>query len=147
MRIALAPLALLAMGAPAAALAEEPVQKASETVSADAQQAAKIAAIQRHVDAYRSGDLDAFVATFAPDAVVRADGFVAMGREQIRALYELNFIPGAPQLKVHESGVKGENVFLSLGYVFEGGREMCCSYSEYEITNDGKVAFLETSSG
>ncbi|EAQ29560.1 lysyl-tRNA synthetase [Erythrobacter sp. NAP1] len=147
MRKALAPLALFAAIAPAIALAQEPVQKASETASAEAQQAAKIAAIQRHVDAYRSGDLDAFVATFAPDAIVRADGFVAMGRDQIRALYELNFIPGAPQLKVLDSGVNGENIYLSVSYVFEGGQEMCCSYSEYEVRADGKIAFLQSGSG
>lgn len=136
---------VLALCVPSAVLAEEQAKPAS----ADAELAAakaKMNAIQRHVDAYRTGDLDRFVATFTHDAVVRADGYVAMGREQIRAMYALNFAPGAPSLKVYDSGLAGENVFLSAGYVLDSGEEMCCSYSEYEV-RDGKVSFLVTSSG
>jgi|GEM_PF-2965820 len=104
---------------------------------------ANIAAVQTHIDAYRSGDLDQFVATFTKDAVVRVDGFVAIGHEQIKALYALNFEPDAPILRVYDSGVDGELVRVSIGYVFADGQEICCSASEYEVTN-GKVSFLRT---
>ena len=137
----------LALALPCAAVAQEPAQPDVTSEANEAAAQAKIAAVQRHVDAYRSGDLDRFVATFAHDAIVRADGFVAMGRPQIRAMYELNFLPGSPALKVYESGIKGKNVYLSLGYVLESGQELCCSYTEYEINAEGKVSFLETSSG
>ena len=147
MRVSTLAPAALALAMPTIAAAQEPVQTGRAAQTSDSVDQAKIEAIQRHVDAYRSGDLDRFVATFTHDAIVRADGFVAMGRPQIRAMYELNFLPGAPTLKVYDSGVKGDNVFLSLGYVFEGGQEMCCSYTEYQVTADGKVSFLETSSG
>jgi hypothetical protein len=103
----------------------------------------RIAVIERHIDAYRSGDLEAFVATFTPDAVVRADGFVAIGHEQIKALYELNFEPGAPQLRVHDSGVEGDKVTVSVGYLFADGQEMCCSVSEYEVRG-GRVSAMRT---
>ena len=142
-------IAMLAAGAgllaaPIAAQDQRPAQvlvSASTNESDEAEARAKVAALQNHVDAYRSGDIDAFVATFSKDAVVRANGYVAVGREQIRALYALNFTPGAPTIRIHESGFSGENLYLRVGYVLEDGQEMCCSYSEFEIT-DGKVSFL-----
>lgn len=103
----------------------------------------RIAAIQRHIDAYRSGNLDTFVSTFTPDAVVRADGFVAIGHDQIKALYELNFEPGAPEIRVHDSGIDGDKVTVSVGYVFANGQEICCSVSEYEVRN-GRVSAMRT---
>lgn len=105
---------------------------------------AKVAAVQRHVDAYRSGSLDRFVATFTPNAVVQANGMTARGHREIRALYALNFAPGAPAIRIAESGLTGTGVFLSVGYVFDNGEEMCCSYSEYEIS-DGKISALRSS--
>ena len=110
----------------------------------DAEIAARVEAVQRHVDAYRSGNLDRFVATFTPDAEVYANGLVARGRDEIRALYRLNFAPGAPRIKIHDSGVSGRFVYLSVGYVLPDGEEMCCSYSEYEVI-DGKISYLAAS--
>ena len=104
---------------------------------------AKARAVQAHVDAYRSGNLDRFVATFTPDATVVANGIVANGRDQIAALYTLNFAPGAPRIRVVDSGITGERVFLSISYTFPGGGERCCSYSEYVVKN-GKIAYLST---
>ncbi|MEE4199516.1 nuclear transport factor 2 family protein [Erythrobacter sp.] len=120
-------------------------QSATEAsaVSAPASEQERIAVVQQHIEAYRSGDIDRFVATFAPDAIVRADGFVAMGRDQIKRLYELNFEPGAPQLKVHRKGVDGDLVTVSHGYVLADGQELCCTVSEYRIV-DGKVSLVET---
>ena len=122
--------------------AEEPAQEPATAV--DPQAAARIEAVQRHVDAYRSRNLDRFVATFTPDAEVYANGMVARGHEEIRALYRLNFTPGAPSIKVHESGLSGNFVYLSVGYVLSSGEEMCCSYSEYEV-RDGKISYLAAS--
>ena len=104
---------------------------------------AKLAVVQAHIDAYRSGDIDEFVETFSKDAVVRVDGFVAIGHDQIKALYALNFAPGAPTLRIYESGTHGELVQVSIGYIFADGQEICCSVSEYEVTH-GKVSFLRT---
>ncbi len=114
------------------------------SADADRAGAAKAAAVQRHVDAYRTGSLDRFVATFTADARVEANGMVATGHREIRALYALNFALGAPAIRVTESGFTSTGVFLSVGYVFENGEEMCCSYSEYEVS-DGKIALLRSS--
>ncbi len=110
----------------------------------DPQTLAKVAAVQDHVDAYRSRNMDRFIATFTPDAEVHANGLVAVGHDEIRALYRLNFAPDAPTIRIEDSGVSGEYVFLSVGYIMADGAEMCCSYSEYEITN-GKVSYIGTS--
>ncbi|MEE4208342.1 MAG: nuclear transport factor 2 family protein [Parvularcula sp.] len=126
---------------PAAATAQADISPASVAVDANPQE--RIDAIERHIDAYRSGDLDAFVDTFTPDAIVRADGFVAIGREQIKRLYELNFAPGAPALKVHGKGIEGDVVTVSHGYILADGQELCCAVSEYKIV-DGRVSFIET---
>ena len=140
MALCWAPSALAETGQPQS-VQPQPVSQTGTTND----DASRMAAVQQHVEAYRSGDLDRFVATFTPDAVVRADGFVAMGHEQIRAMFELNFLPGSPSLRVHDSGIKGDTVYLNAGYVTQDGRELCCSYSEYEIT-DGKISFLRTGS-
>ena len=115
----------------------------------------RIAAVERQLAAYRAGDLDQFVASFTKDAIVRADGFVAIGHEQIRALYALNFEPGAPRIRVRETALENGKVVLTLAYISgaeegagegagEGrGEEWCCSTAEYEVTN-GKVSFLRT---
>ncbi|MEL6877070.1 MAG: nuclear transport factor 2 family protein [Pseudomonadota bacterium] len=102
------------------------------------------AVVQAHVNAYRSGSLDAFVATFAKDATVTANGLTATGHAEIRKLYSLNFKPGAPKIKIVESGLSGPNVYINAAYVFKDGREMCCSYSEYTIKN-GKITYLVSS--
>ena len=107
----------------------------------------RIAAVERQLAAYRAGDLDQFVASFTKDAIVRADGFVAIGHEQIRALYALNFEPGAPRIRVRETALENGKVVLTLAYISAAGggagEEWCCSTAEYEVTN-GKVSFLRT---
>lgn len=137
-------IAMLAMPALANGNQEQGASSAPRMSSASVSEAnARIAAVQAHIDAYRTGNIDRFVATFTKDAVVRTDGFEAVGHEQIKALYALNFQPGAPAVKVHGSGVDGEAVIVSIGYVLEDGQEICCSTSYYEITN-GKVSFLQS---
>lgn len=103
--------------------------------------AASVRAVQAHIDAYRSGNLDQFVATFAPDAVVTANGMTAVGRAEIKQMYALNFGPGAPGIRIDDSGMRGSNVYLSVAYTLTDGSEVCCSYSEYQVVG-GKIAYL-----
>lgn len=118
----------------------QPVEPRKE--SADI--AAKTKVVQRHIDAYRARDLDGFIATFAKDAEVYANGMVAVGHKQIKALYALNFAPGAPDILVKNSGMSGPFVFVSISFVLSDGQEVCCSYSEYEVI-DGKITYLAAS--
>mgnify|MGYP001815474923 CR=1 FL=1 len=146
MRVRVLSLALAAMCCTSMVNAQDGAQDGppSQQTSAPSDQA-KIAAVQRHVDAYRSGSLDRFVATFTPDAEVYANGMVAVGHAQIRALYAANFAPGAPSITIENSGLSNGQVFLSVGYVFDNGEQMCCSYTEYEVVG-GKISYLESSS-
>ena len=138
--------ALAALGSlvPMAAAQDATAGQAAGDGPSEAEVTARMAAVQRHVDAYRSGNLDRFVATFTPDAEVYANGMVARGRSEIRALYSLNFAPDAPKLSIHDSGISGDFVYLSAGYILPGGEEVCCSYSEYEV-RDGKISYISSS--
>ncbi len=107
----------------------------------DAQAQAMADAVQRHVDAYRSGDLERFVATFTHDAVVDSDGMVSTGHAEIRAAYAMGFQLGFPQIFITESGVVGDRVYLMIGYVFPDGEEICCTRSEYWV-RDGKISYV-----
>ncbi|MBV7264626.1 nuclear transport factor 2 family protein [Erythrobacter ani] len=98
--------------------------------------------VQRHVEAYRSGDIDRFVAIFAKDATVVSNGIVVTGHKQIRASYAANFGPAAPSIDVVESGMVDDRVYLVIAFVFADGTKMCCSYSEYTVVN-GKISHLE----
>ena len=100
-------------------------------------------AVQAHVDAYRSGSLDRFVASFAPDAQVVMHGVtVASGHDDIRALYQSDFYAGMPKLKITDSGYKAKRVYLSTAMVYPNGAEVCCGYSEF-VVRGGKIARAE----
>lgn len=99
------------------------------------------AAVQRHVDAYRSWDLDRFVDTFAVDATVQVDGKSAKGHSQIRAFYARNFADPPHTIRILESGIRRGMVFMTVAYTFADGSNRCCSYSEYFVQN-GKIMFL-----
>ncbi|WP_185960168.1 nuclear transport factor 2 family protein [Erythrobacter insulae] len=121
-----------------------PVVGAEEDNPENGQDQSAARAVQAHVDAYRSGDLGRFLGTFAPDAIVNLNGVtVATGHQQISALYRVNFVQGAPAIRVDSSGMNGDLLFLSIAYIFPDGSEVCCSYSEYEVTN-GKITRLYT---
>ena len=45
-----------------------------------------VTVVQNHIDAYRARNLDAFVRSFASDAVVVVDGVAVQGHAQIREL-------------------------------------------------------------
>ncbi|MEM7689751.1 MAG: nuclear transport factor 2 family protein [Pseudomonadota bacterium] len=103
---------------------------------------AAVEAVQAHVNAYRTWDLDAFMATFAEDATLMLDGNTATGHAEIRRLYAPNFEDIPHSVKILESGVRKGLVNLTISYVFEDGYERCCSYSEYFV-EDGKIAYLK----
>lgn len=107
-------------------------------------QASPQTVVQRHVDAYRSGDLDRFVATFAHNATVNVNGVEVTGHSRIHAMYREKVKEGAPSIRIAESGIDNGVVYLTVSYVFEDGREECCSYSEYTVV-DGKIVYLQTS--
>jgi len=137
--LAAATASFIMLGVPA--LAEE--NAPSMTPASVSEANARIAVVQAHIDAYRSGNLDRFVATFAKDAEVHANGIVAVGHKQIRAFYALNFQQGSPTLQLYDNGVDGDVIWIQAGYVFPNGDEMCCSISEYEV-RDGKISFLRS---
>ncbi|WP_271439000.1 nuclear transport factor 2 family protein [Pontixanthobacter luteolus] len=106
-----------------------------------AAQESPVAVVQSHIDAYRARNLNAFMRSFASDAVVVIDGVAVQGHAQIRELYSLNFAPGAPKLKMISSGQADGVVWFESGYVFQDGSELCCGYSEYTVEN-GKITML-----
>ncbi len=97
--------------------------------------AAYASVIQGHLDAYRARDFDAFVATFAPDALVVANGIPAQGRASIRAFYAANFAPEAPTIRINASYMDGGRLYLETAYVLSDGNEMCCSQAYYTVEN------------
>ncbi len=140
--LGLAAVGLLITGPAAWAQSEQAGGNAAASDGAAPQQAMSDAAVvQAHVDAYRTGDINAFLATFAKDAIVEGLGITANGHAEIRKLYALNFAPGGPKLKIVESGMSGPNVYLINGHVFGDGRELCCGYSEFTIEN-GKIIYV-----
>lgn len=120
-----------------------PASAEQQTPASVEQANARIAAVQAHIDAYRSGDLDRFVATFAKDAEVHAMGMTAIGHRQIKEIYRMNFQPGSPSLQIYDNGMDGDMIWVSAGYVYPNGEQMCCSLSEYRV-QDGKISFLRS---
>lgn len=98
-------------------------------------------AVQANLDAYRAKDLDAFVRTFAPDAVVEFMGVQVQGHARIRAVYRANFAPSAPSVQLVDSGRDGNQVWMQYGLTFADGTEMCCAQSDYTV-NGGKITYL-----
>lgn len=91
-----------------------------------AQQQADV--LSQHNTAYTQGDFDAFIATFAEDAVVIVEGYEYRGREAIAASYAPSFGPGAPQARIERAGrVSGGGVVQRERYVYADGRELCCT--------------------
>lgn len=137
----------LALTAPIAAQEQSEAQApaAAQMSPASAEEEARAQemadAVQRHVDAYRSGDLDRFVATFTRDAEVHSGDMVSVGQSEIRAAYAMGFQLGFPQIFITESGVVGDRVYLMIGYIFPDGEEICCTRSEYWV-RDGKISLV-----
>lgn len=107
-------------------------------------QKAEAEVVQRHVDAYRARNMNAFLETFAADAVLVYGGMTFQGRSEIRQAYSLNFVPDAPKMEVLSSGADGGVVWIETTYRFPNGEEICCGYSEYTIER-GKITMLVVS--
>lgn len=105
-------------------------------------QASPQTVVQRHVDAYRAGDLERFVATFAPDATVIVNGEEIRGHSRIYAFYRSAFADGANTIRITESDMRGDRIFLTVAYDFGDGAERCCSYHEFLVI-DGKIVWHE----
>lgn len=106
-------------------------------------QASPQTVVQRNVDAYRAGDLERFVSTFAHDATVVANGLEVTGQSRIHALYRKNFEEDGHKIRIVESSMENGRIYLTVAYVFADGSEACCSYSEYTVV-DGKIVYLHT---
>lgn len=131
---------LLAIGLALASAIAVPVS--AETNKTDQ---ATVTAVQRHIDAYRSGSMDRFMSTFAPDAIMSINGNEVKGRERIRSYYALNFDPNfAHTLRVVDSTIVEGWVILTTAFTFEGAGEKCCFESQYQVKN-GKIAFVAMS--
>ena len=124
-----------------AALAPLPALVPAAAQPQSAFEQAAVSAVQANIDAYRSWDLDRFVATFAPDAVVMANGITAKGHAQIRAFYASNFAGVPHTIRIVESDIEDGVVTVTVAYTFSDGQELCCSYSEY-VAQGGKITFL-----
>lgn len=91
-----------------------------------AQQARDV--VSEHNAAYSAGDFDAFMDTFADDAVVVVEGYEFRGRDAIAQSYAPNFGPGAPQARIRRQGrASGGGVVQRESYVYEDGTEVCCT--------------------
>ncbi len=101
------------------------------------------AVVQAHVDAYRAGDIDAFMNTFAAGAVLTYDGQRFVGKSQIRRAYSMNFQAGAPTIYIAGSEMRDGKVVLSEGYVLADGTDICCSLSSFTVAN-GKITRVDT---
>jgi len=137
MRVLFVVSSALALGFGTLAVAQVPATSAEQLqqeVNAD-----DAAAVQRHVDAYRSGDIDRFLATFTSDATVTVNGVTFAGRAEFKKAYALNFRPGAPKIEIVDSGMSGPNIYITSLFRRPDGSEICCAYEEYTV-RDGKIA-------
>jgi hypothetical protein len=82
--------------------------------------------VDRQLAAYNDGDVDAFVAEFADDAVIAGfaeDEPMAVGREEIRAMYGELFETVGPEAEILDRLALGEYV-VDHERVEQGGEEM-----------------------
>ncbi len=105
-------------------------------------QASPQTVVQRNVDAYRAGDLERFVSTFAHDATVVVNGEEIQGHSRIHAFYRSSFADGPNTIRITESEMREGRILLTIAYDFGDGVERCCSYHEYVVV-DGKIVWHE----
>lgn len=100
-------------------------------------------AVQRHIDAYRSGSLSQFIATFAPDAVVTLNGVSFQGHAALRESYAPNFTMNMPAPRVIESGWTGSQIYLWTISQLPDGSEIR-AYEVYTVSG-GLIARVDIS--
>jgi len=82
--------------------------------------------IQNQMEAYNRGDVDAFCACFAPNAVTRLyenDEMLAVGMDEIRALYAKRFTENPNLHMTIQARLALDNVVIDREYIrgFDGG--------------------------
>lgn len=89
--------------------------------------------------AYEAGDRNRFLAHFAEDAIVDANGFSFQGRAQIRDAYAPNFAPDAPSVRVVDREAYDNRVIDTVEYTQNGGT-WCCTTTAYFV-EDGQITY------
>ncbi|WP_197921695.1 nuclear transport factor 2 family protein [Aurantiacibacter sediminis] len=89
--------------------------------------------------AYQARDRARFVAHFADDAIVDANGFSFQGRAQIAEAYAQNFRPDAPTVRVVDREAYGNRVIDTVEYT-ERGQVYCCTVTAYFV-EDGQITY------
>lgn len=88
---------------------------------------------------YVARDFNGFIAHFADDAVVEANGLSFQGRTRIREAYRLNFAPDAPRIRVVEREAYEDRVIDLVEYRLNG-ETWCCTQTAYIIEN-GRIVY------
>ncbi|WP_271077498.1 nuclear transport factor 2 family protein [Aurantiacibacter sp. MUD61] len=89
--------------------------------------------------AYQARDRARFVAHFADDAIVDANGFTFQGRAQIAEAYAQNFRPDAPTVRVVDREAYANRVIDTIEYT-ERGQVYCCTVTAYFV-EDGQITY------
>lgn len=89
--------------------------------------------------AYQARDRARFVAHFAEDAVLDANGYSFVGRAQISEAYDENFRPQAPTIRVVDREAYSNRVIDTVEYS-ERGQVYCCSVTAYFVEN-GQITY------
>ena len=101
-----------------------------------------IEAVQTHLNAYRSDNLESFVSTFSRDAVLEVGTEKASGHAEIRDFYASSFRGGLDHsIRIVDRAMQDGWVILTTSYIYNDGREACCSESYYFVEN-GRIAQL-----
>lgn len=89
--------------------------------------------------AYQARDRRRFIAHFAEDAILDANGLSFEGRAQISAAYEQNFRPEAPTVRVVDREAYANRVIDTVEYT-EYGQVFCCTVTAYFVEN-GQITY------
>ena len=125
---------VMAIAAMAGVLGSPVAVGAQQSASAD-----PVLVIESATSAYRAGDRDRFIAHFAPDAIVDANGMSFEGRAQIRAAYAPNFANGAPRVRVVDREAYSNRVIDTVEYT-QDGQVYCCTVTAYFV-EDGRITY------
>lgn len=110
----------------------------------DAASASARDVIAAYHDAYNARDIEAFLATFAQDAVVVVNGTELVGHEAIADAYSFDFAQPGPQSRITRRGRAGRgNIVLEEAFVFADGSEECCTASIVTV-EEGRISRLVT---
>lgn len=95
--------------------------------------------IESATAAYQARDRTRFLAHFAEDAIVDANGFSFQGRTQIAEAYAENFTANAPTVEIVDREAYGDRVIDTVEYR-QNGYTYCCSVTAYFVEN-GQITY------